>query len=39
MSKNEPVIYQNAEKCDDEVIKRVGKNSVELLAFDLSTKS
>jgi len=28
MSQNEPAIYQNAEKCADEVIKRVGKNIV-----------
>jgi len=28
MSQNEPEIYQNAEKCADEVIKRVGKNIV-----------
>jgi len=28
MRKNKPVIYQNAEKCVDEVIKRVGKHIV-----------
>jgi len=28
MSKNKPVFYQNAEKCADEVIKKVGKNIV-----------